>query len=679
MNDKNLPLKNREISWLSFNGRVLQEAEDPGNPLIEQLKFLGIFSSNLDEFYRIRVASLRRLNRIEKKNAVLGFNPEKVLEEIYSIVLSQQKKFSRIYDRILSELGNKRIFLINERQLNHTQGSFVKDYFRKEVLPTLTPIMLDKINQFPYLKDKSIYLAVRFFKKTLPGKYKHALVEIPTDVISRFLVLPEEDHTKYIILLDDVIRYCLQDLFYMFDADEYQSWTIKITRDAELDIDNDIEGSLIEKVSDSLKQRKKGIPVRFLYDGEIPSDFLQFLISRMKLDKQDLIPGARYHNFKDFINFPSLGQKDLIYQPLPAIPHPFLKSGKSVFKTIQENDCMIHLPYHSFDHVLQFLREASIDPKVKSIHITIYRLARNSNIVNALINAVKNGKTVVAVLELQARFDEEANINWAKKMEDEGVHVVYGKAGVKIHSKMCLVLREEKGRHTYYAHLSTGNYHEGTAKIYCDHSLFTADKKITHEVNKLFHFITQKKQLEHFKHLLVAPLNLRQHMASMIRKEIKNVKLGKEAFITLKLNHLVDERIIRLLYEAAQAGVKVNLIVRTTCSIIPDQHKNIRVISIVGRLLEHARLYIFCNGGKPKYYVTSADMMLRNLDHRIEIAFPVYDRKIQDELKELISIELNDNIKARIVNEAQDNQYVHNDLNVPVNSQIEIYNFLHKQ
>ncbi len=671
--------KTREISWLSFNERVLQEAGDSNVPLIERIKFLGIFSSNLDEFFRVRIATLRRLSNLKNKKHILDINPDKVLDKIHSIVIGQQNKFDRIYKKILDELTEEKIHIVNETQLSYTQGRFVRNYFQQQVLPTLVPIMIDKIADFPFLKDKSIYLVIRLIKKNNGGKQKLALIEIPTDRVSRFVTLPRIGDNKFIILLDDVIRYCLKDIFYIFNYDQFDAWIVKLTRDSELDIDQDISGTIVEKLSRGLSKRKKGAPVRFVYDASMPQDILQYLVKRIHLNKKYLIAGGRYHNFKDFMNFPDTGRTDLVYEKVNPVPHKYLRPGKSIIRTVKEQDCILHLPYQSFDYVIQFLREASLDPKVKSIKIALYRVAQNSNIVNALINAAKNGKSVTVVMELQARFDEEANIFWARRMEEEGVRVIYGVPGLKVHCKMFVISRHEKGKLRHYLNIGTGNYHEDTARLYCDHSLFSADQRIAAEAYQVFRYLEEKKKPADFEHLLVAPFDMRKKILRLIENEIKNAKEGKEAYIIIKVNHIVDKEIIQKLYEASKAGVKIEMIVRTTCSLIPgikDLSSNIRVISIVDRFLEHARAFIFCNGGNPKYYLSSSDLMARNLDYRVEITFPVYDEEIQSELREIIGIQWNDNTKARIINAQQNNRYRKSQSITKVRAQFEIFDYL---
>jgi polyphosphate kinase len=678
-----LKIKNRELSWLSFNARVLQEANDPSVPLIERIKFLGICSSNLDEFFRVRVAGLRRMVKYEKQtNKLLGFSPQEVLNKIYDELAVQQRQFDKIYQSLVNELKRNGTRIVDEKNLTRRQQRFVKSWFRQHVMPTLAPVMTDKIVHFPFLKDKSIYFAVRMWNREEPDKHRHALVEIPTDILPRFVVIPTPGRDNFVILLDDIIRFCLDDVFYVFNCNCFDAWTIKLTRDAELEMDAEFPGNLTDKLAKSLKKRSKGVPVRFVYDESLPQDLLKYFVSRMHLNKEDLIPGGRYHNFKDFIAFPRMNRPDWIYPRLRPLRHKNLRLNKSIINAIRDKDAMVHFPYQSFDYVINFLREASIDPKVKSIKITLYRVAKNSNVVNALINAVKNGKTVTVIMELQARFDEEANLYWAKKMEEEGIRVIYGKPEQKIHCKMCLVEREEEnGLVVQYANLGTGNYNEETARIYCDHSYFTSDNKITAEIARLFGDIESGEKPAGYQHLVVAPAEMRKKFMNLFDLEIKNAKEGKEAWAIVKLNHLADHEIINKMYEAGNNGVNIRLIVRSTCSLVPGVKGfsgNINAISIVDRFLEHARVYVFSNGGVPEYFVSSADWMVRNFDSRIELAYPVYDKDIQKELREILEIQLRDNVKARVISEHDNNLYRRDSSGKKVRTQEEVYRFLGK-
>ena len=675
---------NREISWLSFNERVLQEAADKTVPVLDRLKFLGIFSNNLDEFFRVRVATLKRLMEFGRKaKTTLHVKPQKLLEEIQKIVIEQNLLFEKTYKEIHQELRAQKIAIIDEKKLNAAQSAYVKSYFADHVRPSLVPIMLNQVKHFPYLKDKSIYLAIKLSVNGKPKLTQYALVEIPTDQVSRFVILPSSNGTQYVILLDDIIRHNLPEVFFMFHFDKIEAYTVKLTRDAELDIDNDISQSFLDKISRSVKNRQKGDPVRFVYDQEMPVDLLALFTSRMKLRRFDnLIPGGRYHNFKDFMGFPQLGTENLHYEDVKPLRHPDIVKDKSLFEVIKAKDVFLHYPYHSFNHFIDLLREAAIDPMVKSIKITLYRAAKRSKVINALINAARNGKMVTVVVELQARFDEEANIKWAKTLAEEGIHVIYGVAGLKVHSKLCLIEREEKGKPVLYANVSTGNYNEVSSYVYSDESLLTADTRITGEVVHVFEFFERNYIVRQYKHLIPSPLKTRKKFIQFIENETYNAKHGKSASIFLKLNSLVDEEMIEKLYQASKAGVKIRIIVRGICALVPGvpgMSENIEAISIVDRFLEHSRIYVFENGGEPLHYISSADWMARNLDTRIEISCPIYDPRLQKELVDILNIQWSDNVKARLVNSAQDNQYRTNQSSVKVRAQEKIYQYLRKK
>lgn len=677
MND----LINREISWLAFNHAVLQEAADPNVPLIERMRFLGIFSNNLDEFFKVRVASVNRMIELnlDSTKPSIG-DPRELLTEIQKTVIRLQNLFHKIYKDILATLEKEGIFVINEKQIPSFYEHFIQELFEEKVLPVLNPIMLCNAKEFPRLKDKSIYLAIKLYKKKEPDIAEYALIEIPHKSISRFVVLPEKDHRKYIILLDDVIRSQLNHIFSQFSYDTQEAYTIKITRDAELDIDNDLSKSFLEKITKGVKGRKKGQPVRFVYDKTIPGDLLQYLKKGMNIAKKDsLIPGERYHNFKDWMDFPRVGPKKLYYPVLKPLRHEALNSDKKILKQIDRQDLLLFYPYYNFSQFINLIREAAIDPKVHSIWISLYRVARFSKVINALISACLNGKSVTVVIELQARFDEESNIYWSKKLEEVGAKVIFGIPGLKVHAKMMLIGRNTSaGKTRYTACISTGNFHEGTSEVYSDVALYTANQKITKEVKSVFSFIEFPYKPHKYNHLMVSPVFMRKQIVSLINQEITNAKAGLKAYIILKINNLVDQKMIRKLYEASQAGVKITLIVRGICSIkpnVPGLSDNITGISIVGRFLEHSRIMIFANNGEELYYLSSADWMIRNFDHRVEISCPVYDEKIQKQLKALIKLYLSDNVKARILNEKQDNQYKKQG-SEPVNSQIELYHLL---
>ncbi|MFA4868373.1 MAG: polyphosphate kinase 1 [Pedobacter sp.] len=680
MTKKKAPFLNREISWLYFNERVLQEAADETVPLIERIKFLSIFSSNLEEFYRVRVATLSRLSNLnDKAKALLGFNPKKVLNEIKNIVVKQERKFEQLFKAtLINELAQNRIFILNETQLNVSRGEFVRNHFRDRILSNLVPIMIDPTRPFPELKDRYLYFFVRLSRKSSAKHEKYALIELPND-LPRFLVLPETNGLKFIILAEDIIKYCLDDIFYVFNYDILEAFSIQLTRDAELDIDKNVSDKFVEELKASLDKRKKGKPMRLLYDVEMPFDMLSVLIHKMKIDAENLIPGNQYHRFGDFIAFPNVGNQELEYKPNVPLKVHGLHRTESIFNKLQERDYVINLPYQSFDYIILFLREAAIDPKVTEINITLYRLAENSRVINALINAVKNGKKVNCLVELKARFDESANIFWTNRLQEEGVNVNYGLTDYKVHSKICLVKRMEKGRAVYYANLATGNFNEKTAKLYCDHSIFTAKKEITTDLIKLFKALNKKTVTKGFKHLIVSPLESRTKFFLAVDREIKNARQGKPAYMILKVNSLADEGIVSKLYEASNAGVKVKLIVRGICSLVPgikDFSENITVISIVDKFLEHARVFIFGNNGKEEMYLSSADLMTRNFEHRVEVGFPVLDEEVKQEIRDIIEFQLQDNVKARDITRLNNNKYHKNNLKVKIRAQVQTYNYL---
>lgn len=671
---------NREISWLSFNNRVLQEASDASVPLVERLKFIGIFSSNLEEFFRVRVATLQRMvdAGIGSHKMVYGGNPKRVLKQIHEVVVEQRGRFDRVFAEVRTALEKENVFIIDERQLLPEHGAFVQRYFDESVRPTLVPVILDSIEGFPELKNGVIYLAVRLESKQNGAKPRHALIEVSTDTLPRFLVLPSAGEKRYLIMLDDVIRFGLKDIFSIFEIDGASAYTIKLTRDAEIQIDDDVTMSLMDKISKSLKKRKEGPPVRFVYDRDLPSDLLEFIMKRANLRKLDnVIAGGRYHNARDFASFPNVGGPQLEYEPQPPLRHPALADTRSVLSVIRKQDVLLHLPYQSFDHVIDLLREAAIDPKVKSISMTLYRVAHDSHVVNALINAVRNGKKVTVLLELQARFDEEANIRWTRKLEDEGARLIGGVQGLKVHAKLALITRKEEGKLVEYALFGTGNFNEATARVYADHILMTSNPRMTGELRKVFDFLETNYRTHQYQEIMVSPFDMRRVLHKLVRREIKNAKAGKPAYIDVKLNALVDLDLIHVLYEASRAGVKVRLVVRGICSLIPGvpgMSENIEVVSIVDRYLEHSRIFFFANGGNERCYLSSGDWMTRNLDFRVEVGLPVQDAAVRAELRYYFNLQLRDTAKARIVNEAQDNQYRRGARNH--RAQVDIYRWL---
>lgn len=678
---QDIELLNREISWLHFNGRVLQEAADARNPLLERLKFLGIFSNNRDEFFRVRVATLNRMMKVDSGYHDIPDDPQKILREILSIVQTQEKNFIHIYDEIVSELAIHGIHIIDETHLSKDQGVFVRKYFQEKVRVLLFPMMISSIKDISSLVDKSIYLAITLGRSNQPGKTDYALIELPTRQVSRFLILPEEGNHKYVILLDDVIRFCLDEIFSVFGYDRFAAYTVKVTRDAELDIDTDVSKSFLESMTESLKQRKKGIAVRFVYDQSIPSELLKIILKRVDITKKDPIRGGgRYHNFKDFMGFPNFGHPELEYKPMPPLPHKDLPRNQSILAVMSRKDIMLHYPYQSFQYIIDLLREASIDTRIKSIKMTIYRAAKNSNVINALINAARNGKFVTVYMELQARFDEEANISWTERLREEGVKVIHSIPGFKVHSKLLLIRGKENKKDLLYSMISTGNFNEDTAKVYADDCLLTCHPQICADVYNAFHQMETAYKPYKYKALVLAPFSMRNFFIRLIQQEIRNVREGKEAWIIIKLNNLVDEIIIRKLYKASQEGVKIKLLVRGICVLVPGVpglSENIEGTGIVDRFLEHSRVLVFCNGGDPQYYITSADWMVRNFDNRIEVACPVFDPEIREEIRAMLELQMADNVKGRIIGYKEHNVYKTSPGD-PVRSQTETYLYFQK-
>jgi len=655
------PYRNKEVSWLAFNARVLQEASDRSVPLIERVRFLGIYSSNQDEFFRVRVATLHRLARLGKKGKrLLGHDPRTVISEIKDRILRQQEVFQGVYAQLLDELANAGIHVVDESQLAEDQGKFVESYFRRVVRSKLTPVMVSKKTKFPELRDKSIYLAARL-RSRAGTTDRLALIEVPTDALSRFLILPQVGDRRYVMLLEDVIRYNLKEIFSLFKFESIESHIIKLTRDAELDLDEDVTESYLRKVVKSVKHRKEGNPVRFVYDREISAELLELIKKKLRIRREDtLAPGGRTHNFKDFIHFPQIGEGSVLYTPLEPVPVESLETSRSILSAMRRRETLLHFPYQPFDYVIDLLREAAIDPKVTEIKVTLYRVARHSGVANALLNALRNGKAVTAIIELQARFDEEANVALANQLQEEGAQVIFGVPGLKVHAKIGLILRQEKTKVARYAFLGTGNLNEDTGKLYSDHCLFTTDRKLTREVESVFDFLQDNYRVPAFKHLVVAPFAFRDKMSELVRNETKNAQKGKRAAIDLKLNNLTDPTLISLLYEAAEAGVKVRLNVRGMYSVLPHtlaHRENIEAVTILDRFLEHTRIFIFENGGDEKMFLSSGDWMTRSLDRRVEVTFPIYDPDIQRELASFMEIQWRDNVKARVLDPDLTNQY----------------------
>ncbi|MCA3952422.1 polyphosphate kinase 1 [Vibrio vulnificus] len=670
----------KELSWLSFNERVLQEAADKTVPLIERIRFLGIFSNNLDEFYKVRFSDVKRrilINREQGGNDI----SKHLLSKMQSKALKLNERFDELYNELIRDMARRHIFLVNESQLDEAQQKWIVKYFRKEVLPHITPLMLtDEIDVLQFLKDEYAYIAVELKKQE---QSKYALLEIPTDHLPRFIMVPEQKgkRKKTIILLDNIIRFCLNDIFGgFFDYEELNGYAMKMTRDAEYDLRHEVEYSLLEQMSEGLSQRLTALPVRFVYERDMPEDMLKYLCYKLKISHYDsLIPGGRYHNFKDFIAFPNVGRDYLENKPLPPLTCADFEGYANAFDAIRNQDILLHYPYHSFEHITELVRQASFDPKVVSIKINVYRVAKNSRLMNSLIDAVHNGKRVTVVVELQARFDEEANIEWSKRLTDAGVHVIFGVPGTKIHAKLLLITRREEEGFMRYAHIGTGNFHERTARIYTDFSLLTADQELAAEVRGVFSYIMNPFQPVRFRHLIVSPRNSRSQLYRLVDNEIANAQAGKKAAITLKVNNLVDKGLISRLYEASSAGVKIRMIIRGMCSLVPGLEglsDNIEIISIIDRFLEHPRVLVVHNDGEPLVYISSADWMERNIDNRIEVMSPVRDPRIKQRIIDILNIQFTDTVKARRIDKEMSNNYVERGNRKKIRSQIAIYDYL---
>lgn len=673
---KKRPLLDRELSWLSFNARVLQEAEDPEVPLLERIKFLGIFSNNLDEFFRVRVASIRRLLNLKKAAGAEGHKAlKRELEDIKATVLEQQEKFNFIYrELIIPELGKHNIQIVSEKDLNPAELKHVQHHFVSEVSGRLNPLMLRQDREIPMLRDGAAYLAVKM-QNSVTMATAYALVQIPTRTQERFHILPTDGLHTRIILLDDIIRAGLPWLFSSLDFDMFTAHTVKITRDAELDIDNEVALPLLEKVEKSLKQRKTGAPTRFIYDEDIPADMLKFLVKKLKIDKDGAIPGGRYHNFRDFMAFPKVGPSTLRYKGHIPRRIPEIDQAKSMLNLVEKRDMLLSYPYQSFEYVIRMLREAAIDPTVYAIRISLYRVAENSSIAEALINAVQNGKQVIVVMELRARFMEEHNIFWANRLREEGAHVIYGIPNFKVHSKLIVISRRKRFETSHIVHIGTGNFNEETARIYCDHALLTARKRIASECLKVFDMIQNfRPERFTFKTLWVSPVNTRQRFLELLEREAKHARKGKPARAIIKVNSLVDDASIAAILAAANAGVKIDLIVRGIfCLPLTGKEPNIRAVSIVDKYLEHARIFYFGNNGNPEVYIGSADLMQRNLQYRVEVTTPVADKSLRQQLFRILEMQLADNVKVRLLDEQMSNTRMQPEGQKPFRAQEEMY------
>tara|TARA_A100000164_G_scaffold184345_1_gene163775 strand:- start:2925 stop:4982 length:2058 start_codon:yes stop_codon:yes gene_type:complete len=674
---------NRELSWLDFNGRVLQEAADSNVPLLERLRFIGIFSNNLDEFFQVRFATVQRISQSEKSGKKIfgGLTASDLLKTITQKVIQQQKDSSQILTSIERELENENIYFIKESHVLKEHEAFLKEYFIQKVSPALMTIIVSKNHQQDF-SDNLAFLAVKLlFQINKEKKSQFALIELPRE-LDRFIVLPRINKKQYVMFLDDLIRYHFHLIFNFFEYTSIESHMIKVTRDAELDMEGDVSKSYINKIVESVRDRFLAEPVRLVYDSDISNDTLEMVKMVLGVGTNDsLIPGGRYHHRRDYMNFPKLDRLDLQYKRKDALPIPGLSLEKSVFKAIDKKDYLLHTPYHSFSFVIKFLREAALDPEVTSIKITIYRLSKLSNVASSLINASKNGKKVLVQIELQARFDETNNIIYAEQMQAAGVELVFGIPGLKVHSKICVIEKRSKKKKIRYGFISTGNFNEDTAKIYTDYTLFTSNQKILRDVNKVFNFLQVHYKRKTYKHLIVSPHHTLNSIFKMIDQEIENQKAGIQSGVKLKLNAITNFRMIEKLYEASNEGVQIQMIIRGICCLIPGvkgMSENIKVISIVDKYLEHPRVYHFINGGSPKTYISSADFMTRNIENRVEVAVPIYDIELQRQIIDVLDIIWSDNLKARELNGSVQNKFVKNK-NKPIRSQFEIFDYYKRE
>lgn len=673
---KKYTFKNRELSWLDFNERVLQEAADITVPLIERLRFIGIFSNNLDEFYKVRYATVKRLalSKEKVKKFYKGENAKDLLNLITERAIELQNRSNLILDFILKDLEKENIFIVDEQAIPKDSISYIESFFLDKIQPKLKIVLLNEKDDFPQLSESSCFLIIKVESQNKNLNY--AIIQFP-DEFERFIVIKNQD-VKYVIMIDDIIRYHLFEIFKIFNPSNISANMIKFSRDAELDFDDDISKSYLEKISQSVKDRLKGDPLRFVYDKEIDPNTLKFLLEKMNINSEidSVIPGGKYHNKKDYMNFPILNN-DLAYDKIEQLVIKDFYKHKTVFESIDERDFLVHTPFHKFNHILTFLSEASIDPDVKRICITIYRLSKLSSVANTLINAAKNGKEVIVQIELQARFDETNNIDYAKLMQDQGVKLIFGIPTLKVHAKVCVVEKLINNKILKYGFISTGNFNESTAKIYTDFTIFTSNESLLDEISNVFEFFSFNYKKFKYEKLIISPYNTKKFFKSLIKNEIKNAKRGKDAFIKIKLNNITNYEMVEELYKAAEEGVKIYLIVRGICCLIPNQkntHNNIELISIVDKFLEHTRMFIFCNNGKNKTYISSADWMTRNLDNRVEVTIPIEDEKISNQLNDIFSIYWNDNQKSRYVNSENNNEYRKNELGI-IRSQSQVYNY----
>jgi polyphosphate kinase len=670
----------KELSWLSFNERVLQEAKDPSNPVIERMRFLGIYSNNMDEFFQVRVADVKRRILLSRLPSSEFEDDEALMHQIQEKVIELGSKFNTIYQIVLKDLARHNIHVSRPEDLSPYHEGWLKNYFNSNILQHIAPILIsDSPDKNIDLDDTKTYLVVQMISE----KTEYAAVEIPVDHTPRFVILPPERTRKHkhIVLLDDIMAYFLNEMFQaFFTFDNICGYSMKLTRDAEYNLDDQVEDGLLDKMSKGLKQRLNSEPVRLVFDAEMPQDMQKMLKKKLGLTNYDaMIPAGRYRNFKDFIGFPNVGRNYLENKSLAPLKSSAFARHSSAFDAISEQDILLYYPYHSFNHMAELVRQAAFDPRVSQIKINIYRVAKDSLIMSSLLNAARNGKKVTVMVELKARFDEEANIGWARTLKDAGIKVIFGIPSLKVHSKLCVIHRRENGKFVRYAHVGTGNFHEKTARVYTDFSLFTKHPDIAEECDNVFRFIEYSYKPFPFKHLLVSPINQRSRINKMISDEVKAAQNGKSAGITLKINNLVDFKLIDELYRAARAGVKIRMIVRGMCALVaglPKLSENIRVISIVDRFLEHPRVMVFHNQGDTKVFISSADWMTRNMDHRVEVGVPVYDENLKQVIINILDLQFRDRAKARLVDMTQKNSYVKRGNRKKIRSQIAIYDYL---
>ncbi|MGE3799657.1 MAG: polyphosphate kinase 1 [Candidatus Kapaibacterium sp.] len=686
--------RDRELSWLSFNYRVLQEAKDQRVPLFERIKFLAIYSSNLDEFFRVRVASLRSLLRLRKRSRQsLTIDLGELIGQIRSTVFKYQEEIGSTYrEEILPDLERVGIRILNESEVNAEQLKYLNEWFEEHLLSNLHATFLQQEFAGPFLHNRKLYLIValqprlarKFWseqseeeKASVPkSEISLAILEVPSATLGRFHKLPSPNGEHHVMFLDDILRLFISRIFPGFNP--VDAWSVKLTRDAELYIDDEFAGDLLKKIRKGLRKREQGVPSRFLFDKRMPADVLKALRKGLELRKEDLVPGARYHNFSDFFTFPFPDQPEHFYPPMPPLINEELQREELLFDAISKKDYLFHFPYESYDPVIRFIREAAADPQVRAIAITLYRVASDSEVTKSLIQAAQNGKEVMAFVEVKARFDEESNLYWAGEMEKGGVRVLYSFPGLKVHSKICVVTRQEGDGLKRYAYLATGNFNERTSRIYCDQGLLTADERLTEETDRVFRFLSGEIHEPEFHHLLVAPFTLRKRLIGLIDREIEHAVSGRGGAITLKVNSLEDSEMIDKLYQASQAGVKIRLIVRGICCLrpgLPGLSQNIEAISIVDRFLEHARIYLFHNNGEEELYTSSADWMKRNLSRRVEVAFPIYNPEHKQMLRQVLEIQWQDNQHARWLDEGRENEYRTGGA-TEVRSQIALYEML---